>query len=67
MSVRPYPLPLTGGRVAWVCANGHTHWTEATAEACSCPWSSVEECAMAAERAVAGTAAPIPGCAVHGR
>lgn len=31
-----------------------------------CEWTSADECAMAQERSVAGTADEIPTCAVHG-
>lgn len=36
-------------------------------DAAVCPWTDAEECAMAAERSVAGTDGVIPGCEVHGR
>lgn len=32
-----------------------------------CPWTSADECATAAERSVAGTNDPIPGCVTHHR
>ncbi len=35
--------------------------------ATACSWSSAEECAMVAERSVAGRSNVIPGCMAHGR
>lgn len=31
----------------------------------ACPWTTPDECAMARERSVAGTDAPIPACPEH--
>jgi hypothetical protein len=33
----------------------------------TCPWTDADECAMAAERSVAGTSDTVPGCAEHER
>lgn len=32
-----------------------------------CPWTDADECSMAAERSVAATDKPIPGCTDHNR
>jgi hypothetical protein len=51
---------LSGGPLE-VCARHAEELRDA------CPWTSADECAMAAEREVAGTNASIPGCVTHGR
>lgn len=42
-------------------------WGTVHAGCVACPWSDADECAMAAERSVAGTDGEIAGCADHGR
>ena len=47
------------------CYAGHLPSCETALE--ECPWESADECAMAAERSVAGVSDTVPGCAYHGR
>lgn len=55
-------------RCGWEYADHTTDPNRCTCEECSpCPWSDAEECAMAAERSVAGTDDDVPPCITHAR